>query len=671
MSAQQHLYRRGPIYWWRRVLELSPSVRCDIRLPPRTSVKAEARHRAGYLTALAGSKAMATVLDDAMTSEPDRVMTASELAVIYKGALDSALARFTYQQSMLPGEGVFNRQINEASADYYQWLIDTGGVAAAMTDAYAARVAARDYESERIDRLRITIDSHATSQPAVNPTTINRAVLTAGLPLNKTNYDIVRRQLWLAYRDAARTAETTRLHDADLGPPVNMGAFAPPYAPAAPAPVSATTDVPASTAPAAPPREQRTIEQARDACIAAARPDNGNWPSEVQVKTAIKLLIHVVGPNVFIDTLTQAHIGSVVDLMRALPNRWGRTADELSGGVAASLERAEKLPQEQLGIANATLAKHLTWLNKVVKYAERHGYGPSADLTFSGFNRDRREQKVRSRNLRPIWTKEEITQLLQAPIFTGCAGIRDVQRLDTGEHIIHDGWYFIPILLIHVGNRSSEVVGLPMKDVHENEEIPYFEVAPHDYHGVKNARSERKLPIHPELIRLRFLDYIKVIRDDGHEMLFPEFRSPNSKSFASTFYKKVFESWRGWAFPQGTEAKRVVGGAVLDKDVHSFRGRAATEMSDAGVAGNVVADILGHEHVTTTGKHYLNATPLGVMLDAMRHTTHLTASVATQPLNMRPKELRAFGATAGVGGRPKKIVVALALCQANEHAAGP
>jgi len=392
-----------------------------------------------------------------------------------------------------------------------------------------------------------------------------------------------------------------------------------------------------------------------EACIATARPDNGNWPSEVQVRTAIRLLIHVTGPNVPIDTLTQQHIGSVVDLMRALPNRWGRTADELKGGVPASLERAKKMPREQVGIANPTIAKHLTWVRKVVEFSNRRHYGPRDELKFSEFNKDRREQTTRSRDLRPIWTKEEIVRLIEAPMFTGCAGILDVQRLVTGEHIIHDGWYFLPILLIHVGNRSSEVVGLPMEDVHENEEIPYFKVEPHVYRPVKNAQSKRKLPIHPELIRLGFLDYIKAIRADGHEMLFPELRSLSSKSFASTFYKKVFKSWRKWAFPQGTEARRVVGGAVLDKDVHGFRGRAATEMSDAGVAGTVVADILGHEHATTTGKHYLNAAPLGVMLDAMRHTTHLTAIVAARPLNLRPKGLRAFGATASVGGRPKKV----------------
>ncbi len=216
MATQQHLYRRGPIYWWRRVLELSPSVRCDIRLSLRTSVKAEAQHRAGYLTAMAGGGTMAVVLNDSAPTEPDRVMTASELTAIYKRGLDTALARFIYQQHLLPGEAVLNRQPNEASADYYQGLIDTGGTAAVM----------------------------------------------------------------------------------------------------------------------------------------------------------------------------------------------GADGRRIGGGLAASLERARGLPKGEVGVSNATKVKHLTWVKKVVEYAKRHGYGPAGSLVFSGFEKDRREDKVRARELRAKWTKK-------------------------------------------------------------------------------------------------------------------------------------------------------------------------------------------------------------------------------------------------------------------------
>jgi hypothetical protein len=46
MANQQHMYRRGAVYWWRRVLDLSPSVRYDMRISLRTAIKTEARQRA-------------------------------------------------------------------------------------------------------------------------------------------------------------------------------------------------------------------------------------------------------------------------------------------------------------------------------------------------------------------------------------------------------------------------------------------------------------------------------------------------------------------------------------------------------------------------------------------------------------------------------------------------
>ncbi len=119
---------------------------------------------------------------------------------------------------------------------------------------------------------------------------------------------------------------------------------------------------------------------------------------------------------------------------------------------------------------------------------------------------------------------------------------------------------------------------MPMEHVNENDVIPHLRIVAHADRRIKNVQSERSLPIHPELIRLGFLDYIADARRAGQLMLFPEFRSPNSKSFASMFYKKVMKNWRDWAFADGSTGRRMVGGAVKDKDVHSFRGRAVSEM---------------------------------------------------------------------------------------------
>ena len=59
----------------------------------------------------------------------------------------------------------------------------------------------------------MTIESHL--QPARDQSRDHQSRCRKGLrPANKTNYDIVRRQLWLAYRDAAQRTEIVRLHEA-------------------------------------------------------------------------------------------------------------------------------------------------------------------------------------------------------------------------------------------------------------------------------------------------------------------------------------------------------------------------------------------------------------------------------------------------------------------------
>ena len=151
MAGQQHLFRRGPIYWWRRVLPVSDSRSYDIRISLRTAAKNEARERAGYLTALAGSGAVlnfAPEIDD----DADRRVTATELRSMYKAGLEEALARFISLQNALPGQPVINRQMNQASEDYYQWMIDTGGRQSDLQPAYEAQLALREYDDGRIDR---------------------------------------------------------------------------------------------------------------------------------------------------------------------------------------------------------------------------------------------------------------------------------------------------------------------------------------------------------------------------------------------------------------------------------------------------------------------------------------------------------------------------------------
>jgi len=250
----------------------------------------------------------------------------------------------------------------------------------------------------------------------------------------------------------------------------------------------------------------------------------------------------------------------------------------------------------------------------------------------------------RPRDDRAAWTRKEIAHLLSAPIWHGCASLD--RRFSPGNEIIHDGWYWLPSMMILYGGRSAEFAGLPMSDVHEVEEIPFFQVDFSESCRLKNGQSIRKLPIHPELIRLGFIDYLAAMRAANHGLLFPEMYSEASGSFSKTFYQTVFMKWRDWAFPNGTSWRHQVGGAVKDKDVRSFRGSAATFLKGR-VEDSLVEDILGHEGSSQTTRLYAGETELELKLDALKLLTPMIAHLEKKLLQLRPVDRQRFGA----GGR--------------------
>jgi integrase len=201
-------------------------------------------------------------------------------------------------------------------------------------------------------------------------------------------------------------------------------------------------------------------------------------------------------------------------------------------------------------------------------------------------------------------------------------------------------------MYILYGGRSSELAGLPLADVFEGDAIPYFRVDYTDLRELKNAQSIRKLPIHPELIRLGFIDYVEAMRALGHALLFPEMHSAKSQSFAATFYRSVFKPWRAWAFPNGTEWRHQAKGALKDKDVHSFRG-VATAMMKGKVEDSVRLDILGHEGENTTTRVYDEEASLSEKLKALLLVSPLTEHVPPHPLRLRPVNRQRFGAKRG------------------------
>ena len=60
---------------------------------------------------------------------------------------------------------------------------------------------------------------------------------------------------------------------------------------------------------------------------------------------------------------------------------------------------------------------------------------------------------------------------------------------------------------------------------------------------------KRRIPIHPELVRLGFLEYVATMRNSGHQLLFPELRAANAATPMGDVFDDSWQRMRAAALP--------------------------------------------------------------------------------------------------------------------------
>lgn len=91
MASIQHDYRRGHIFWWRRVLCIADESSCDIRLSLKTADRRRARELGAMLTAASGGMTM--LVEEQVRRRADERPSETELQAIAKPEFQNQLAR--------------------------------------------------------------------------------------------------------------------------------------------------------------------------------------------------------------------------------------------------------------------------------------------------------------------------------------------------------------------------------------------------------------------------------------------------------------------------------------------------------------------------------------------------------------------------------------------------
>lgn len=288
----------------------------------------------------------------------------------------------------------------------------------------------------------------------------------------------------------------------------------------------------------------------------------------------------------------------VTSIIRATVNAFATDLLKLpAGGVGRRaltapqlIERAEteNLPT----LSHLTVKNRLMALSSVLSYAVRLGTLAENAVTASGVTGAlTKAAKKSSRAVaRKHYLLQELKQIFSSPVFQGTW---KPPRASFGE-----AWFWVPLLLYYTGARREEVAQMNATEVRRSEDgILFLDLlsTPDDEgleekRTVKTAGSRRKVPLHPDLIALGFVDYATSLPAKGQ--LFPLLEANPSGYYSVNFGKR----WSDYL-------KKVVGLDSKVRPSHGFRHTFITLCREQGIPEELRDALTGHDNGAVSRKY--------------------------------------------------------------------
>ncbi len=299
-----------------------------------------------------------------------------------------------------------------------------------------------------------------------------------------------------------------------------------------------------------------------------------------------------------VSSYTRRDLARFYDLLRALPALYSKKKEWSGLSLAEIVERAKGTDHPRMTMK--TVKRHFSALGRLFTYLKRRGEyvgeNPAHDFEFP--------EKGRARNKRKMWEGEKLRKLFSSPVWTGCKS--ESRRAEPGTLIIEDEKYWLPILGLFHGNRLEEFAQLLRSDVRCEEGIWFLDINDELTKQLKNEQSKRRVPIHPRVQELGFLEYVRNTAPNLEDCLFPNLRPGGADN------KLGFTFTKWW-----TRYRKKIGVYEKGLDYHSFRGGVTTKLTAAHVPLEIRNELLGHEGTSVDEIHYQKGLPLKTLAEAI------------------------------------------------------
>ena len=208
------------------------------------------------------------------------------------------------------------------------------------------------------------------------------------------------------------------------------------------------------------------------------------------------------------------------------------------------------------------------------------------------------------------WTVEHLKVFFASPVYMGGGGRTKRLKPAALPTVYHDASYWAPLIAVYAYLSREEVCGLELADIMLDGPVPYLMVRRNmtkslegvEPAGLKTHNRKRVVPLHPELMRLGFEDYVGAVAAEGHARLFPElYRAPLKVRGGTRFYASSFRYQVDAVLPLPANSK--------DKtpDFHSFRTFGGSHFEQADTKQLTIDRLLGHAPTGTGPRKYSRA----------------------------------------------------------------
>ena len=332
----------------------------------------------------------------------------------------------------------------------------------------------------------------------------------------------------------------------------------------------------------------------------------GGWgvKSQIDRSACLELFVEIMEclGIAGINQVTKQQLIKYDSIMRKMPPNRNKIARFRDASIARILDMFAKKEFEP--IKYNTVRKHLNTVSSFLNWSL------TADFVHVDFSKVLTTSRKSVERTKYPYDLTDIRRLIESPVYS------DPLSNEFNRARTYAERFFVPLLLLFTGARTNEICQLYVDDIDINAEIPTIRITENAHRKQRlKCNSSRVIPIHPTLIAVGFLEYVKFAAANGAQRLFPMLKH-SANGFAGKF-----TAW------YGSYNRKYVALSDTRKTAHSFRHLMADTLKNLGVQKQMIAELLGHTTGSITMETYGQPYAIKNLYEMLRQVDFISAYV--------------------------------------------